>query len=439
MSESSDTVPKRFPWARSSIVLWAIGVVTVALRASAAFLKPAATEVSVAQAGPFEIRAKTERISSGRFPNISGQAFEKMPVSSYRVYHKGIHQQVMDVDQDSGGKVTFDDFWDALILDDAPHPSLIVACTGVYLMTEREGRVWVDVLAPVTTSIATLGWIDGPDGQPGSGRNVTIRDSSRESRHSRGGRYLLVNRKVVLDVNTLKRTVLPSEAATVGEPNGVFNATGDPCWLSPGRTQYAFVGDRGPEVNQPVVDMYYAVVVVDFLAGSAYAVPFDRNRTHYHIPESAPATWHHDWFAHYFRWTRDPEGRERLEFREDAKTLPWTGLLRRGEKGLVQRYDIEMAAPSLLPVLEAFIAREFGGKRVTTPEDPQGVYLAVGACTLHLAHSEESRQLSLYPSHWAKQSAEQVSPDLERIGQRFNEELQRGMHQQHFYRLAGVR
>ncbi len=402
----------------------------------------AAAETTVATFGPFEIQTESKRLSSGRFPNISGSPFEKMPVSTHRVNHQGVHQKVTDIDQNRGETVIFEEFWDALILDDAPHPSLIVGCGGVYLMTERDGGVAVDTLAPITTDIATLQWIDGHDGL-GPEYTVTVRDSSKESRHFRGGRYLLVNHRVVLDVATLNRIVLPSGAETISGLSAVFHAKSTPRWLSPKRTQYAFISTRNREVNYKVVDIDYAVVVVNFVAGSAYAVPFDRNQLHYHIAEYEPSSEKDSWFARHFRWTRDAQGIEGLELRVGVKPLPWTGRITRdgGTSGMAKGYKVDLVASSLLPVLESFIVREFAGRRLCIDEAAGSikVQLLVGASTLVLWHSNEFRNLALYMDPLVKQPAEPAFRAIDSIGQGFNVELEKGMHQEHFMRMEGLR
>ncbi|MFH0780508.1 MAG: hypothetical protein V2B20_00935, partial [Pseudomonadota bacterium] len=401
----------------------------------------ASAETIVATSGPFEILTESQRISSGRFPNISGSFFEKMPVASYRVNHKGIHQNVSGIDENSGKMVTYEEFWDALILDDAPHPSLIVGCIGVYLMTERDGRVSVDTLAPITTDIATLQWIDEPGGL-GQVYAITIRDSSKESHHFRGGRYLLVNNRVVLDVATLNRIVLPSGAQTISGPPAIFHANWIPRWLSPGRTQYAFISTRNRMANNQVVDSDYAVVVVNFAAGSAYAVPFDRNQLHYYIAEYEPLSEKDTWFSRHFRWTRDSGGIERLELRAGVKPLPWTGRIARdgNNSGMATGYKVDLATASMLPILEAFIVREFAGRRLSIEEvaGSTRVKLLVGSSTLVLSHSNEFRNLALHMDPLVKQPSEQAFRVIESIGQRFNAELEKGMHQEHFMRMEGL-
>jgi len=398
---------------------------------------------TVVRAGNFEVMLTSGRISSGRFPNISA-VDATMPVSSFTLRHGGQVLKVQDFDRDRNKPVSFDEFWDARVLDGTPRPAVLLARTGVYLYTERGGQPVLEILVSENSDIASLQWIDGPDGRPGAVGSITLRDSSRESRQLAGGRYLLVNGSKVLDIKTLKVTAVPRTSETIdGALAGYNSSDWSPRWLSPGRTQYAFIGTRSRVANYQVVDIEYAVIVVEFTAGRAYAVPFDRNATRYHVAEYAPASWHDEWFSHYLAWVKDARGSERLELRGDVEPLPTIGVLNRAiegsYKGLVTGYKIELASPQLLNVLEAFIVREFGGKPVAAPERSLGVRLEVDGATLELSHSVEFRTLQLADSYFVKQGKAHTFRVLERIAEGFNAELAKGLHQQHFLRIEGLR
>lgn len=393
-----------------------------------------APETLLASVGAFEIRVKARRLSSGRFPNLAANPFEKVTVSDFRIYHQGVRQKAP-----MAGDGAEDTFWEALVLDGAPRPALVLATSAVYLMHEQEGRVRVEQLSPGGDGTATLQWIDGPGDRPGPVHPVSHRDCAREPRQFQGGRYLLVNARTVLDVATLTHWTL-SRGNPVALQQVLQGYYGDwiPRWLSPGRTQFAFVGSRLREDSPGLPGHEYALIVEAFRAGRCRLLPFDAVRTRFHVPQDAPSSWFDRWFAHHFRWRQDSDGEERLDLREGVPPLPWCGLLRRDGQGRATRYDLERAAPSLGPALEAFLQRDFGSRRLAREELPGGftqTTLDLGPCTLHLRYASSPVPVLTLDAAPQAPPTPDAAALLERIATRFEAELAQGRHQTHFLDL----
>jgi hypothetical protein len=217
--------------------------------------------------GPFEIETVIKRISAGGFPNTSANPFARISVTNFTLKYKGKPVIV----QSDGAKL--DTFSDAWFLEGAPQPAVLLALSGVYLVTEAQGQLKTQVLSPGGSDIASQQWLDANNGQPATPHDVTIRDATGESHILTGGRLLLLNRNCVLDIGTLRsyRINLYDGASKLDD----FNASNEPARaLSPGKTQYLMVGDRRRN------DQFeYALVAVDYANNKGYVVAFDTNST----------------------------------------------------------------------------------------------------------------------------------------------------------------
>jgi hypothetical protein len=146
-----------------------------------------------------------------------------------------------------------------------------VANGGFHLVTETAAGVLVEeVLAPGGAG-PTWQWLDASDGQPADEVHVGIRDDTeglRERRGElRGGRLLLLGRKVVLDVATLDRHAFEWSDSAPGLDG--FNASTSVAQaLSPRGDQLLLLGSRRRGDG-----FEHALVAVDYRANRCYFVP----------------------------------------------------------------------------------------------------------------------------------------------------------------------
>jgi len=368
-----------------------------------------------ATAGSLAIETRLRRISAGGFPNTSGNPFARVPVTHFRVLFEG-----RPVAVDPGG-LDVEELAAAWILDGAPRPAVLAVAAGAYLVSERDGRVETTVLVAPDGDLPGLQWLDARDGQPAEPIEVAIRDARGEPRRLAGGRWLLLARRVLLDVATLESRPVDwwrsaSELADYNPSNSPVQA------LSPGGTQIVLVGDRHRDGRYE-----HALVVVDLATNRAYAVPFDTAATRFDsIADVTPA-----WIARTFEWRRTADGGERLAPRPGAVPAPWRGrLVRLG--GAMVEYRLPRARPGLLAALRDFIVADLGGRAGAVEEGGNRVALEVEGWPLWLWYRAEEAELSLFAESNPRGSTDPAYALVERIGESFDAELARGRHQEQF-------
>jgi hypothetical protein len=354
-------------------------------------------------AGPFTIETNVRRISAGGFPNTSGNPFATQPTTDYAVRLRGKKIAIPLAD----GR-PLDRFWEARVLDGAPRPAILVGQLGVWLLTEDGDQLVVTTLAPPDPDFSTLQWLDADAGQPGAEAAIAMREAPEGPRTLSGGRYLLVDRANVLDVDTLQAHAFDPYADPAALDG--YSPSGDPARaVSPDGRQIVFIATRNAGM-----DHEYALVAVDYRDNRSVVAPFPRTFTRF------DSVWDFDreWFAHYFAWAREADG-YRLQLRKDVDPLPWRGRLSRLDGGMVE-YRVRPVARGLLPVLAEFVERHEGAQRLAS-DDPDRIDLRLGDDVLHAWYRAEAQELSLYADLGPRQR--EAWARIERIGPAFDAEL----------------
>ena len=367
-------------------------------------------------AGPFEIQLVPTRIGAGGYPNTTMNPFRTTTISRFRVKHRGKPVTVVD------GSNTIGEFGDARILDGASRPALLLSYAGVYLVYDDQGQAKVEILAPAGNDATSWQWLDGKDGQPGPEHGPRVRDATGEPLTERGGRLLLVNRKRVLDLESLRHYPI----AIREEAAGGYNAGNDVVhMLSPGRSQFVLIGSR--HMNNA---FEYALVVADYTTGRVYGLPFERNALRFQsVADATPA-----WINHYFEWTREPGGAERLKPRAGVKPMPWLGRFARFSGAMVD-YRLVPTQPGMYEVLVTFLRTEYGARDATpsgSPDGPDSKTLTIDGQVLRVWYRANERTTSLYAEQGSGPPPTNAYALIEKIGARFNEALARGQHQNLF-------
>jgi hypothetical protein len=367
-------------------------------------------------AGPFEIQLVPTRIGAGGFPNTTMNPFRTTTISQFRIKHRGKPVTVVD------SQHTIAEFADVRILDGASRPALLLSYAGIYLVYEDQGQPKVEILASAANDATSWQWLDAKDGQPGPEKGPKVRDATGEPLTERGGRLLLVNRKRVLDIEALRHYPI----AIREEAAGGYNAGNDVVhMLSPGRSQFVLIGSRN--VNNA---FEYALVVADYTTGRVYGLPFERNALRFQsVADATPA-----WISHYFEWTREPGGAERLKPRAGVKPLPWLGRFARFSGAMVD-YRLVPTQPAMYDAFLSFLRTEYGARDATpsgSPDGPQSKTLAVDGQVLRVWYRADERAPSLYAEQGLGPPPNNAYALIEKIGARFNETLARGQHQNLF-------
>jgi hypothetical protein len=379
-----------------------------------AFAAGAHAAPPVTTAGPFAIETLEKSVSAGGFPNTSGNPFKRTRITVFRLKHRGKVVAVTDRGHSN------EEFWEARILEGAPRPAILLASVGVYLVTEESNQPRVQILVPSSSGGATWQWLDGDGGQPGPEQGAGIRHAGEEPRGERGGTLLLVSRQVLLDVPKL--AVKPMSAYTTENVNRAerFNASNQPARaLSPGRGQHVLVGQN--DRNE------HGLVVMRHDTGEAYAVRFDRDKLRYESVHDATP----DWIARNFEW-RNEAGGEKLALRKDLKPPPWVGRFVNFGGGMIE-YRLVPTGEAMLAPLHEFVTREFGAVPNPAPRLAEGTdskAILVEGKPLRISRNAKERYTTLYAE--SAGAAKPAYDLVDRIGRRFNEELARGRHQEHF-------
>lgn len=367
-------------------------------------------------AGPFTIETRVVRISSGGFPNNSGDPFATMPVTYFGVEHAGRPVAV------TADGVARDEFWDAWLLPAAPQPALLLADTGMYLVTLRDGAATTQVVIAPTSSMATYQWLDADAGQPGPERTVGIRDGSAEPRALAGGSLLLLGGRCVLDVPTLGVHCVSLNDLPVLQRLDDYTAAGTPArGLSPTRSQLVFVGSR-----QRGTTSEWAVVVVDFRTGDAYALPIDRDAMRFEEPDDATGPWLARWFA----WTTRPDGTERLARRRGVTPPPWEGRLSASAGGYTEYRLVPVRAAAMQAAFTAFLQQRFGAALVR--EDDDTTLATIDGSTLTVWARPDARTVAVFARQLPTGSTQPASDLVARVAAAFDAELRAGRHQDCF-------
>ena len=396
--------------------------------------------------GPFEICWDVTESRSGAWFNNGGDFNAKQYTAFFSVRYQGKRVQVPAFDRywgspraGTGKEKPVAYFWQALFLKDAPRPAVIVGMHSMHLITEENGQPLVTPLHEQDGGFATYQWLDSDNGQPGAVNTVYLGDDSGSSRFLTGGRYLLVNSSVVLDVQTLQ--VYPCQLNTYDLIKKLDDYNAGQSFvvqLSPHGTQMVLVGSR-PDPEDRMLSHQYGLVAMDFKKNTAYVVPFDRTDTQFFSVWDAGRKW----IDTYFEWTTDPAGEDRLALRKFKRLPYWQGRWNLVEEtGEIASYQLMPVKNNMLPAFLEFIRKAAPvrtEKRVETPywdvgdssEGPPTDSLVT--VDIHTDHGD--LEVFLNPEEQTLTLRSENSSLTKQLGDAFDREMLRGKFQEYFGRF----
>ncbi|MCY7388315.1 MAG: hypothetical protein LH481_09670 [Burkholderiales bacterium] len=388
--------------------------------------------VTVIKHGPFEIFVQGRDITSGGLGDTNNRARSTSEVTRFWVKYKGNLVTIKDGADGYASSTTKKDesrsmFWRAVRLTDAPTPTILVSTTHFWMITEENGAL---VTKTIEASLAEYQWLDADKGQPTEQKSFGIENVNPVSgTELRGGRWLRMN-VTVLDVSTLRLyKVHPFIDGAPGTPfAGLQAGNSRAIAFSPGQTQYVTYAE-GVEYESKGQPRYSALMVVDIPSATSYALKLIRKVNHYYDYQDLTP----EWLAHYFQWTKNAQGVEKLSPRVDAKILPWIGRVNTSISGDVD-YKIAPVSANIVPVLSAFMVDRIGAKQGPGYDSNNATFTLPGcAGTIKIYHHDKV-VLALYPSGASTTdlAAPECHPLVAKIGEAFNAELKRGLHQAHF-------
>ncbi len=409
---------------RLALVVALVVAVALALAACSHRSDDRPLETASIAHGPFEIVAKGRRISTGAFPNTSGNPFATMEVTGFTVRHQG-----QPVSFQHGAR-TMAGFWRVVRLTDAPVPTLLASTTDFHLLSDDGGRLVTRSFGEPSTNMADYQWLDADRGQPTPPRSFGIQKVDPDAgTELGGGRWLRLSAHTVLDVTTLRSyPIRPWIPSGTRRPMAGLNAGNvRAIAFSPGQTQYVTIGS-GYDYERDG-EHYQALLVVDIPSGEAYGHRLERRLTHFiDIDDATP-----EWLARHFRWTKDAQGRERLEPRPGVKPAPWVG--RVIDTGGGPNYRLRPTQPGMEATLVRFIVERMQGRPAPDPVDPKRPSdrtLAVPGCDDTVVVYHHDAQTVLYTTGPTNRVRADCSGTVRRIADAFNAELARGRYQSQF-------
>ncbi|MBL8341658.1 MAG: hypothetical protein JNL30_09335 [Rubrivivax sp.] len=383
----------------------------------------AAAEVTLTH-GPFEIVAEGRRISSGTFPNTSGNPFASIEVISFSVRWRGREVEVPVVGRR---------FWRVLRLADAPRPALLVSTTDFHLLTEEDGQLRVQSLGPKSTNIARVQWLDSEQGQPGPVLMFGIeRVLPDDGTLLRGGRWLRLPYNRMLDVKTLTlHETRPRAPQREGVALPALRADDSPAlMLAPDQGSYVTgvaIYDRARHLATGKVHYRHALVVLHITgAEEAYALPLDRSVTRY-IDGSDFSV---PWLQHHFEWKRDAAGRDRLEARANFERWPWTVRYSEGPSGYAQVL-VPRARPPMAEVLRRLLHERLQASVIDDLLEPgkrSGNTLAIPSCRGIFQLFTRDEEVSVYIDRPKDPPVDRCRAPLKQLAALIDEELASGRH-----------
>lgn len=306
--------------------------------------------------GPFEIfrEATTSSPVMGWFYSSENAK----PNCWFQVKYKGKLVQIPVFEPDTNRSMKEEQpqeyFSEALILKDALRPAVLVGTQQMYLLTAENGQPKITPLQKRNGDFTTYQWLDSNNGQPGSKPLDLLNADADSAQFLSGGRYLMVNSSVVLDVQTLEIYPFDFSSSEMLKQIDQFKVDkSDVVAFSPLQSQIVFVGSRFNPNKRFLIQ--YALVVLDFKKNTAYAMPFDCTDTRFFSIADATPTW----LNTYFEWQTDQSGHEMIVPRQLAQRPNWQGhWIFDDVLNEIQEYRLVPVQDSMLPVFLDFIKKQ---------------------------------------------------------------------------------
>lgn len=157
------------------------------------------------------------------------------------------------------------------------------------------------------------------------------------------------------------------------------------------------------------------LLVIDLAGGAPVLLPIDRATMRYGEIEQIDAAW----LAHYFTWTRDETGRDRLAARTGVVPLPHRGTLTDDGTGY-REYRVAPAGPGLRAAFEQFLVDEFQAVPASVDPAAYSHELRIGDAVVHVSYRAEDSHVGVWMDRGTDTGL------VVTIAERFDRELQGG-------------
>ncbi len=377
--------------------------------------------------GPFTIRATATR--SKQF-NMNYGTMASQTNVAYTILHNGKPIAFPEALQSNTGLPYL---WRVYSLPDATDPTLIAGSQSLYLVYLKEGAPVVESILEQHHDFASVQFLDSQNGQPGPYLEVYAKSNTDDLDQLDalvGGRYLLVSKHAVLDVQT--RSIQRFNVNNSDVENYSFPSPDGALAFSPDRKNIVFRGafQSWNTADEDLPDSERALVVYNFEQDSGYAVEFDETALRLLSVDEMDFPW----FEKFFEWEKSAQG-DRLRLRKLEKTPYWKG-----------RFKVDYAYPyytlypvraTMLPVFLAFVEQQTGWTKADLIEDKFHEYtgriltFASGALKFDVTMKEDEQILQFSKHIYAADNPEYTT-FVKKIADAFDADLALGKHQEHF-------
>lgn len=283
--------------------------------------------------GPFTIRAT---VTKHKQFNMNYGIMASQTNVAYAILHNGKPIAFPEALQSNTGLPYL---WRVYSLPDAKDTTLIAGSQSLYLVYLKEGAPVVESILEQHHDFASVQFLDSQNGQPGPYLEVYAKSNTDDLDQLDalvGGRYLLVSKHAVLDVQT--RSIQRFNVNNSDVENYSFPSPDGALAFSPDRKNIVFRGafQSWNTADEDLPDSERALVVYNFEQDSGYAVKFDETALRLLSVDEMDFPW----FEKFFEWEKSAQG-DRLRLRKLEKTPYWKG-----------RFKVDYAYPyyTLYPV-----------------------------------------------------------------------------------------
>lgn len=243
-------------------------------------------------------------------------------------------------------------------------------------------------------------------------RSLTLDGRVDGSYFSTPGLYLFENALLDTRTRTVRRIQFEAIYNLVDRIN--------PLALSPDERSFVRLAHDPDSSSLEVLEVFNTAT------SQRYRLPAERHRLRYgSLDDLDPSH-----IAHYFAWTRGPDGNDHLVEREQVKPLPYRGSLSWDEPSY-REYRVYLAKESLREAMIQWLIAEFKAERVPTEEGRYSQQVRIDGKPVYLSWSEDDEHVGVWMDRGEDNSL------VPMIAERFDQALATGRYDGDFVVVDG--
>lgn len=380
--------------------------------------------------GPFEIRIEA---SSGKQFDLDKGKVGWTRVA-YSIWHDG---KPVPFPKELQSNTGLPYLWRVYALPGATDPTLLAGSQSLFLIYLQDGAPVVQPILEQNSDFASLQFLDSENGQPGPYTEVYARNSTDNLDlldSLQGGRFLMIGKQAVLDVQTRRVRTFHTNNHDVDHYN--FPTPHGALAFSPDQKSIVFRANfqTWDTADEDLPDTEKALVVYDYQEDNGYALVFDDNDLRLLDVDEMD----YDWFERFFEWENSDSG-GRLAIRKLEAPPYWSGRFK-VEYETNPYYTLYPVKDGMLPVFLALLEQHSGLRSSNIVEDKYHEYtgriitFAADGLKFDVTFMEDSQTL-LFGKHLYSEGNQEYVAKVKEIAEAFDAELALGKHQEHFGKI----